>query len=103
MLFNIFKFEIRYWLRQPMVYIFLFINALLIFGATSSENVTVGSSIGNVHKNAPYVVENFYSVMAILSLLMITAFLNSAAARDYSEKTNQILFTTPIKKRDFLL
>ena len=103
MLFKIFKFEIRYWLQQPMVYIFLFINALLIFGASSSENITIGSSIGNVHKNAPYVVENFYSVMAILSLLMITAFLNSAAARDYAEKTNQILFTTTIKKRDFLL
>ncbi|MFM8486577.1 MAG: ABC transporter permease, partial [Bacteroidota bacterium] len=36
-------------------------------------------------------------------LLMITAFFNSAAARDFSEKTSQIFFTTPMKKRDYLL
>ncbi|MBK7964401.1 MAG: hypothetical protein IPK10_03205 [Bacteroidetes bacterium] len=37
----------------------------------------------------------------MISLLFITAFLNSAAARDFTEKTSQILFTTPMKKRDF--
>ncbi len=104
MLFNIFKFELRYWLRQPMVYIFLFINSLMIFGATSSDDIIIGGSgMGNVFKNAPFVVENFYAILSIIALLMVTAFLNSAAARDFSEKTNQILFTTPIKKRDFLL
>lgn len=102
MFLHILKFELRYWLRQPIVYIFFLINALLIFGASSSESITVGQRVGNVHKNAPYVVENFYAVMSLIALLMITAFLNSAAARDFSEKTSQIFFTTPIKKRDFL-
>ncbi len=103
MLFNIIKFELRYWLRQPMVYIFLFINALMIFGASSSDQIIIGAASGNVYKNAPFQVEFFYSVISILSLLMITAFLNSAAARDFSEKTSQLLFTTPIKKFDFLI
>ena len=79
-----------------MVYIFLFINALLIFGASSSDNVTIGSGIGNVHKNAPFVVENFYAILSLISLLMVTAFLNFAASRDFSEKTNQIIFSTPL-------
>lgn len=100
---HILKFELRYWLRQPMLYIFFFINALLIFGASSSDAITIGERVGNVHKNAPYVVENFYALMSLLCLLMITAFLNSAAARDFTEKTAQIFFSTPIKKRDFLL
>ncbi len=100
---KIFLFEIRYWLKQPMVYIFLFINAMLIFGATSSDSVTVGGSVGNVNKNAPFVVENFYAVMSIISLLMVTAFLNVAAARDFSFNTHQIIFSTPLKKVQFLL
>ncbi|MBL7924607.1 MAG: ABC transporter permease subunit, partial [Bacteroidia bacterium] len=100
---HIFRFELRYWLRQPMLYIFFLINALLIFGATSNDNIIVGERVGNVHKNAPFVVENFYAMMSLLCMLMITAFLNSAAARDFSEKTAQIFFTTPIRKRDFLL
>lgn len=103
MFWSIFKFEIRYWLKQPMVYIFLFINALLIYGATASDSVQVGGAIGNVHKNAPFVVENFYAVMSIISLLMVTAFVNVAAARDFNYNTHQIIFSTPLRKFDFLM
>ncbi|MEO6167865.1 MAG: M1 family aminopeptidase [Chitinophagales bacterium] len=103
MFLKIFRFEVRYWFKQPMGYIFLFINALLIFGATSSDSVTVGGSVGNVNKNAPFVVENFYAVMSIISLLMVTAFLNVAAARDFNFNTHQIIFSTPLKKFSFLM
>ncbi len=102
MFLHIVKFELRYWFRQPMLYVFFFINALLVFGATSSENITIGERVGNVYKNAPYVVENFYALMSLICLLMITAFHNSAAARDFAQKTSQIFFSTPVKKRDFL-
>lgn len=102
MFWNIFNFEVRYWLKQPMIYIFLFINALLIFGATSSDSVQVGGAVGNVNKNAPFVVENFYAVISIISLLMVTAFLNVAAARDFNFNTHQIIFSTPLKKSSFL-
>lgn len=103
MFLSILLFELRYWLRQPSVYIFLLINALLIFGATVSDEIRVGGSMGNVHRNAPYVVENYYALMSIFSLLMITSYMNGAAARDFMEKTYQILFSTPVRKRDLLL
>jgi ABC-type transport system involved in multi-copper enzyme maturation permease subunit len=103
MFLHLFRFELRYWLRQPIVYIFFLVNALLVFGATSSDSITIGGGTGNVLKNAPYVVQNYYAFFSLLSLLMITAFLNSAAARDFNEKTAQILFSTPLRKRDFLL
>ncbi|MBP6697328.1 MAG: hypothetical protein KA175_06900, partial [Flavobacteriales bacterium] len=60
MIARMFLFEVRYWLRQPMVYIFLFVNALLSFGATASDSVQIGGGVGNVVKNAPYVVYIFY-------------------------------------------
>jgi len=102
MLFQIIRFELKYWLKQPMVYVFLVINALLIFGATSSENITVGDSIGNVHKNAPYVVENFFATISVISLVMVTAFVNVAAARDFFYNSHQIIYSTPLRKFDFL-
>ncbi|HNA59041.1 MAG TPA: ABC transporter permease subunit, partial [Chitinophagales bacterium] len=102
MIFQIAKFEIKYWLRQPMLYIFFTIIALLVFGASSSEQITIGERVGNVHKNAPFVVENFYALMSLICLLMITNFHNSGAARDFSEKTAQIIFSTPIRKSDFI-
>ena len=103
MFMHLFRFELRYWLRQPIVYIFFLVNALLVFGATVSNNITIGGSTGNVLKNAPYVVENYYALFSLISLLMITTFFNNAAARDFNLKTSQILFSTPIRKHDFLL
>ena len=86
-----------------MVYIFLAIVALMVFGAVSSDRIVVGRALENTYRNAPFVVENFYAVMCILTLLMTTAFVNSAATRDFAHNTYQLLFTTPLKKRDYLL
>lgn len=103
MLLNILQFEIRYWLRQPMVYVFLLINALLVFFAVSMDNVTIGTSIGNVHKNAPFVVLNLYAFMSLITLLMVTAFTQATILRDFSQKTHEIIFTTPVKKVAYLM
>jgi ABC-type transport system involved in multi-copper enzyme maturation permease subunit len=96
-------FEIRYWLRSWMLWIFTFVIAAMIFGATSSDQVQVGEALSNTYRNAPYVIENYYSIIGFLTLLMVTAFVNSAAARDFSHSTYQIIFTTPLRRRDFLL
>jgi ABC-2 type transport system permease protein len=42
---QIFGFEVRYWLRSWMLWIFLFIIALLIFFATSTDQVTIGGAL----------------------------------------------------------
>ena len=100
---NIFAFEVRYWLRSWMLWIFLLIIGTLIFLAVSNEHVTIGGSIGNTFHNAPFVIQTFYSIIAFFTILMTTAFVNSAAARDFSYNTHQILFSTPMRRFDFLL
>ena len=96
-------FEIRFWLRSWMLWNFLFVIGLLIFGAVGSDQIVVGAGLSNTFKNAPYVIQNFYSFIGLLTLLMITPFLNSAALRDFSSNTNQLVFSTPLRRRDFLL
>ncbi|MBV8708699.1 MAG: hypothetical protein JO028_16020, partial [Acidobacteriaceae bacterium] len=98
-----FRYEIRYWLRGAMVWVFFGIIALMIFGAVSSDNIVVGGALANTHHNAPFVIENYYSFVCLLTLLMTTAFVNSAASRDFAYNTYQILFSTPLRKPDFLL
>ena len=97
-----FNFEVRFWLRSWMLWVFFLIVALMFFGAASSDQITVGSSLKNTYRNAPWVVENFYAVCSLLTLLMTTAFVNSAASRDFAHNTHQILFSTPIRKLDYL-
>jgi ABC-2 type transport system permease protein len=103
MFLRIALFEIRFCLRSWMVWIFLFIIGLLVFGAVSSDHVQLGGALSNTDHNAPFVIQNFYSFIALLTLLMSTAFVNSAAIRDFSYNTYQIIFTTPLRRFDFLL
>lgn len=100
---SILKFELQYWFRGWMVYIFAFVLAALFFGAASSENIQLGGSVENTNRNAPYVVQSYYSIASFLTLLMTTAFASAAATRDFTYNTNQILFTTPLRKTSYLL
>jgi ABC-2 type transport system permease protein len=95
------KHELKYWLSSPMIWIFLVINTLLILGAVSSEAVKVGEGTGSVHKNAPYVIQSYYGLMSLICLLMTTAFMNATANRDFHFNMYQLVFSSPVKKRDY--
>jgi len=95
------RYELKYWLSSPMVWIFLIINSLLIFGAVSSDEISIGSGTGSLLKNAPFVVQNYYGLISLVSLLMTTTFMNATANRDFHFNMHQLVFSTPIKKRDY--
>jgi ABC-type transport system involved in multi-copper enzyme maturation permease subunit len=100
---KILAFEIKYWLKSWMLWIFFLVIGVLFFLVATNEHVTVGDAIGNTNHNAPYLIQYFYAIAGFFTALMTTAFVNSAAARDFSLNTHQILFSTPIKRFDFLL
>lgn len=95
------RFELKYWLKSPMLWIFLLINTILVFAAASTDKIQIGFGVGNIHKNAPYVIENFYGTISLFSLLMITAFMNATANRDFDNGMYQFIFSAPIKKRNY--
>jgi hypothetical protein len=84
-----------------MPWIFLAIIALFCFGGTISDQISIGGSFGNVHKNAPFVAQNWYGVFSLIGLFLATAFLNTAAIRDFERKTSQIIFSKPISKSGY--
>lgn len=88
-------------LKRPMIYIFFFIVALLVFFAVISDNVVIGGTVGNVYKNAPTVVATFVAILTIFGLLFATAFFNNAALRDHKYGFNEILFSAPINKSGY--
>jgi ABC-type transport system involved in multi-copper enzyme maturation permease subunit len=71
--------------------------------AASSDHIQVGGVLENTNRNAPFVIQNFYAIASFFTLLMTTAFVNSAAARDFAQNTWQMVFSTPLKRSDFLL
>lgn len=98
-----FRFEVRYWLRGFLVWVFFLVLTAMFFGSASTDNITVGMAVGNTYRNAPFVIQNNYAIAGLLSLLMTTAFVNAAATREFAHNMHQIVFSSPLRKWSFLL
>lgn len=98
---NFFLLELKYTLKQPMVYIMLSIITLLVLAASSSDNIVIGGSVGNVYRNAPHIITIYTTVLTIFGLIIATAFFNNAALRDHNNQFNEILFSTPLSKAGY--
>ena len=98
---NFFLLELKYTLKQPMVYIMLSIITLLVFGASASDNIVIGGSVGNVYRNAPHIITIYTTVLTIFGLIIASAFFNNAALRDHNNQFNEILFSTPLSKAGY--
>ncbi len=103
MTFAFLRFELREQLRSPLLWLLAVLFALLAFGAASSDAVQIGGSIGNVHRNAPSVVATFMTSFTLLGLLVVTLFVSNALLRDFELGTAELVFSSPIKRRDYLL
>jgi ABC-2 type transport system permease protein len=103
MLRHILAFELRQQFSNPVLWIVAVVFALLAFGASSSDAVRVGGAIGNVWRNAPTVVIALLNGFAVFSMLLVVIFVAGGALRDFDTRTAELFFTTPVKKRDYLL
>lgn len=96
------RYELSHWIRRPMLWIFFGVITLAVALAASSEFVTIGASTADtVNTNSPKAIQDLYATISIITLLMITAFLNSTANRDISSGMSALVFSSPIKKRDY--
>ena len=103
MLAEILRFELRHQLRQPVFLLagaFFFLSAFL---AVTTDAVVIGGSIGNVDRNAPFVILRLLLVMSIIGVFATTAFVANSVLRDRETRTQELFFSTPIRKRDYVL
>ena len=100
---HIFLFETRYQIRQPILLISFALFFLLSFGAVTTDSISIGGSIGNVNRNAPFVIVQLLLFMSLIGVFFTTAFVASPVQRDTEHQTSELFYSMPIKKRDFLL
>ncbi|MCU0709929.1 MAG: ABC transporter permease [Pirellula sp.] len=98
-----FRFELSYWLRGWMLYIFVVAIAVMFGLAAGSDNVQIGSAVGNAYKNGPYTIALWYAASGILTCFMAAAIYDSSASRDFSSKMSDLLFSKPLSKWGYLL
>ncbi|AWH32401.1 M1 family aminopeptidase [Stenotrophomonas sp. SAU14A_NAIMI4_8] len=102
MILTFFRFELREQLRSPLLWLLALLFAALAFAAASSEAVQIGGSLGNVHRNAPIVIARFMGIFTMLCMLVSTLFVSTALLRDFDLGTAELIFASPIKRRDYL-
>nr|WP_314860836.1 M1 family aminopeptidase [uncultured Undibacterium sp.] len=98
-----FKFDLRFQLRQPLLWVIALIFGALAFGAASSDAITVGGAVGNVNRNAPTVIAQFLCEFSVLSMFVVTIFIAGAILRDAEIGISDMLFATPMRKHDYLI
>ncbi|MGR4894617.1 M1 family aminopeptidase [Stenotrophomonas sp. LARHCG68] len=103
MTLNFLRFELREQLRSPLLWLLALFLALMAFAAASSDAVQIGGGIGNVHRNAPSVISSLMTAFTLLGLLVTTLFVSNALLRDFELGTAELVFSSPIKRRDYLL
>jgi len=95
-------FEVRYQLRQPLFWVCLALFSLMTFGAVTSDHIQIGGAIGNVNRNAPFVIMQLLLVMSLLGFFPATAFLAGSIHRDVEHGTESLFFSAPITRAHYL-
>ena len=100
MLKEIFLFEIRYRLNRPATYIYFGIIFLTCFVVVASS---VRPNLGQIKINAPYLISAWTVLLSFIFTMINSAIMGVAIVRDFDHNTEALLFTTPIKKMEYLM
>ena len=103
MLAEIFRFELRYQLRRSVLWIAAALFFVMTFLAVTTDAVGIGGYIGNLDRNAPFVILRLLLVMSLPGIVVTTALVASPALRDHESRTAEIVFSTPVRKREYLI
>ena len=99
---EVIRFELKYRLRRPATYIYFAIMLILSFLLVSTELVQASGGSGKVMDNAPAQISILMLLMMWFGLLISSAIMGVPVLRDYEHSASAMIFTTPIKKWQYL-
>jgi ABC-type transport system involved in multi-copper enzyme maturation permease subunit len=97
MLAEMVRYEWRYHTRQGS-----FVAACVLFLLFGFVLAATGFGPQNIHLNSPYSIMESTGLLSLLSLLILAVFCSSAIVRDRDHRTEEIIFSTAVGKREFL-
>jgi ABC-2 type transport system permease protein len=95
-------FELRYRLRQGTPYLFFGLLFLLGFLCYSTEAVRVTTGEA-VKANSAVTIALLASLLTVLGSVMVSGLMGTTIYRDFERRTHELFFTTPLRKRDYLV
>ena len=102
MLFNMMRFEWRYFTQQPSFIVTSLIFFLLPFLAVTIENVQIGSS-SNVNINSPHAIAQALLIFAVFGMFLVVNFVANTAMRNDLSTMNEIVISKPLSTFQYQL
>ncbi|HET7622200.1 MAG TPA: M1 family aminopeptidase [Gemmatimonadaceae bacterium] len=93
---EVFRYELEYRLRSASTWLyagFLFLIAIWSFLATAE---------GSAYANAPVRIAGGSVIAGVLGILVSAAIFGDAAVRDFAAEMDPLLFTSPLRKSEYL-
>lgn len=104
---KIFKFEISYWLKSPLFYVYMLLMLAL---STISMAAALGvfdsntfSVVGIKKANSASAINGLLSAFTLLTYFLIPSIIGSSIYRDYKSEMYHVLFSYPFTKSQYLL
>ncbi len=99
MLFEIFKFEIKYRLKRPETYVFF--TALLLYSLIAIESL-FGDGPDLVKGNAPYIIARSMGIITAFFMAVVSFVMGVSVLRDFDHHMESLMFINPISKQEYL-
>ncbi|TYP75268.1 ABC transporter permease/M1 family aminopeptidase [Aquimarina intermedia] len=100
MWYNIFKFELQYRLKRPDTYVFFLF--LFLFSIVGVDFIFQGSELGPLKKNSPLVIAKTMGAITGIFMILASMIMGVSVLRDFEYNIASLVFSTPIRKKDYL-
>lgn len=102
MLIAVARFEMRYLLRNPLIWATALLTFSAFAAATSVDGFELGSE-GGLLRNASYAVMRNMMLLSVMYMVVLAAFVANAIVRDHETGYGPIMWSTPTTPRALLL
>ena len=99
---TILLFELKDWLRNPLIYIYAGLLGLLSFVVYYAMAESASTSSSQIQLNAPFQLYRCITYLHFLILCLLPSIFGASAFRDFNTRVDAFLFSYPIHKRDYL-
>jgi len=99
---GVFRFELRYQMRNPVFWVAVVAFFLFTFGLTTVEQISVGLG-ASVHKNAPLAIATYMQAATLFYMFVSTAFVANVIVRDDETGFGPIVRATRLTRTAYVL
>ncbi|WP_299212444.1 M1 family aminopeptidase [uncultured Aquimarina sp.] len=103
---HIFLYELKYWIKKPVLYVYLVVFSGLAFIAIAGTGGLFDPPLATKAArliNSPFEINYLLQYFNKLLLFLLPAIIGATVYKDFRDNTHSVLYSFPIKKKEYIL